>query len=102
MSELRGGDAGAIFGAVMSWLDRLDTGNRPARLDLFLRDHGDDATRAAATKLARCLANGENFTETRTLAQGLKNARRHWQTARRRERAAAGVLPELNAPREER
>jgi hypothetical protein len=102
MSALRGGDPGAISAAVMSWLDRLDTGNRPARLDLFLRDHGDDATRAAATKLARCLANGESFIEARTLAEGLESARRHWQKAGRRERVAAGVLPELNAPREKR
>jgi hypothetical protein len=95
-AALRAGDPGAISGAIMRWLDRLETGTRPARLDLFLRDHGDDETRAAAATLARCLAEGETFTEARSLGRGLKIARRHLRQSRRNEQREAGVLPELN------
>ena len=93
---LRSADPGTITAAVMSWLDRLDPGPRPARLDLFLRDHGDDSTRAAAEELARSLATGESFSEPRALWRGLKKARRHFRQALRSERNAASVLPELN------
>ncbi|MEN8007010.1 MAG: hypothetical protein ABFS42_08335 [Candidatus Krumholzibacteriota bacterium] len=95
-SALRGGDPAAISGAMMRWLDRLDPGMWPARLDLFLHDHGDDATRAAAGALAHCLAGGEKFTEIRTLGGGLKRARRHHLQTVGRELKASEVLPELN------
>jgi hypothetical protein len=98
-AALRGGDAVAISGAIMRWLDRLDPGVRPARLDLFLRDHGDDETRAAAVALARGLAQNRTFKDARILGHGLKKARKHLQHTRHHERKAAGVLPELNGPR---
>ncbi len=93
---LRGGDPGKIVGAVMRWLDRLDTGARPARLDLFLDAHGDQATRAAASTLARALASGDRFADARALAHGLRKARKHSRRSLHAERIAAGVLPELN------
>jgi len=93
---MRGRDAETITSAVMRWLDRLDPGTRPARLDLFLRDHGDDETRAAAAAMARCLATGETFVEARSLGRSLKAARRHLLRSRRSQRKAAGVLPQLN------
>jgi len=95
---LRGRDPRTISAAVMRWLDRLDTGTRPARLDLFLQDHGDEATRSAAAALARCLATGERFTEARTFGHGVKKARKLFRQSRRHEQRAAGVLPELNGP----
>ena len=98
-AALRDGDPVLISSAIMRWLDRLDPGVRPARLDLFLRDHGDDETRAAAAALARCLAQDETFAEARTLGHGLKRARKHLRRARHHERKAASVLPELNGPR---
>jgi hypothetical protein len=79
-----------------SFFDRLDTATRPARLDLFLREYGDDETRAEAMALARCLAAGEMFTGARSLERGLKTARRRLLQSRRNERREAGVLPELN------
>jgi len=87
-----------ISASIMRWLDRLDPGIRPARLDLFLRDHGDNSTRAAAAVLADALATGERFSESQTLARGLKKSRKHYRQARQSEQKAAGVLPELNRP----
>ncbi len=93
---LRGRDPATICAAVMRWLDRLDIGTRPARLDLFLEDYGDEPTRAAAAVLAQRLATGERFTEPRSLARGLKKARKDFRQALRARRIASNVLPELN------
>ena len=95
-STLAGGDPGAASAAIMRWLDRLDPGARPARLDLLLQDHGDEATRDAAVSLARCIATGERFSDRGKLAGGLKKARRRVLRTRRTARKTRGVLPELN------
>jgi hypothetical protein len=95
---MRTRDSRAIAAAVMHWLDRLDPGPRPARLDLFLADHGDEATRSAAAALARRLAAGESVGEARALTRGLTKARRHLLQSRRRRMQATKVLPELNRP----
>jgi hypothetical protein len=93
---LRKRDPQAISAAVMGWLDRLDPGTRPARLDLFLEDHGDEQTRVAAAMLARSMATDGRFEESRALARGLKRARRHFLRSLRAKKIAAGALPELN------
>ena len=93
---LRSRDPRKISGAVMHWLDRLDTGTRPARLDFFLDAYGDEETRTAAFALSRGLATGERFSEARVLARGLGKARRHFHRALHARQAAADVLPELN------
>jgi hypothetical protein len=80
----------------MAWLDRLETGSKPARFDLFLSQHGDEATRSAAASLARSLATGESLSDGGVLARGLKKARRRFLRSRRHRQHAAGVLPELN------
>jgi hypothetical protein len=95
-AALRSRDPNAISAAVMRWLDRLDPGARPARLDLFLADHGDDLTRDSASVLATCLASGDRFAEGRQLSQGLKSARQHLLRSRRNQKRAEGILPELN------
>ena len=95
---LRTRDSGKISAAVMRWLDRLDPGTRPARLDEFLARHGDEATRQAAAELARGLATGDRVEAAPVLGSGLKKARRHFQKSRRAQRKAAGALPELNRP----
>ncbi len=50
-AALRGGDPVAISGAILHWLDRLDPGVRPARLDLFLQDHGDDEDPSSSSRV---------------------------------------------------
>jgi hypothetical protein len=95
-AAIRGGDPRVITAAVMRWLDRLETGSKPARLDLFLSRHGDEATRSAAASLAGSLATGESLSDRGAFARGLKKARRRSLRARRRRHHAAGVLPELN------
>jgi hypothetical protein len=93
---LRGHEPAQISAAVMSWLDRLVVGARPARLDRFLEDHGDEPTQAAAAALARGLAAGERFAESRSLARGLKKARKKFRQSQDAQRRASSVLPELN------
>ena len=95
-TALRGADPGKISAALMHWLDRLDPGTRPARLDLFLEDHGDETTRAAAAALSQSLATGEPLTEARVMARGLKKARRHLLHRRHAVQRAENLLPELN------
>jgi hypothetical protein len=95
-ASLRSHDAQAISASIMRWLDRLDPGARPARLDCFLEDHGDEPTRAAAAVLSQSLASGEDFTETRALAHGLKKARSRLLHRRHTVKQAENFLPELN------
>jgi hypothetical protein len=95
-AALRSGDPNSMTAAIMRWLDRLDPGARPARLDSFLEDHGDQSTRAAAASLSQSLASGEDFTETRALTHGLKKARSRLLHRRHTVRRAENVLPELN------
>jgi hypothetical protein len=83
----------------MSWLDRLETDSKPARLDLFLSRHGDEVTRSAAVLLARSLATGDSPSDRGVLVRGLKKARRRFLRARRHRQHAAGLLPELNERR---
>jgi hypothetical protein len=98
-AAIRGGDPRVINAAIMAWLDRLETGTKPARFDLFLGRHGDEATRSAAASLARSLATGESLSDRGAFARGLKKARRRSLRARRHRQHAAGVLPELNERR---
>jgi len=95
-TALRSHNPQTISASIMRWLDRLHPGIRPARLDLFLEDHGDQTTRAAAAALSQSLATGEDFTETRALAHGLKQARSRLLRRRHTVRRAEYVLPELN------
>jgi hypothetical protein len=95
---LRSRDPKAISASIMRWLDRLDPGTRPARLDLFLEDHGGETTQAAAATLSQSLASGEPFAEARALARGLKKARNHLLRSRHAVRQAERILPELNGP----
>lgn len=101
VTAVRSRDAAAALAAVMEWLDRLDPGPRPARLDLFLERYGDAAARSAGRSLARCLAAGEGFSEGAALERGLTVARRRCMRGRKQRGRAAAVLPELNQPRRE-
>jgi len=92
---IRGGDATEITASIALWLDRLNPGPKPARLDLFLDEYGDDATRAMALTLTERLADGEALIDGRVLAAGLQRARRRLLRARKFRRSRE-VLPPLN------
>ncbi len=98
LSAVRGGDPVVANAAIMRWLDRLDPGPTPARLDLFLQNHGDERARAAAEALARCLATGDDIDHASALAAGLKTARRRYLRTRSHRLRTAETLPELNGP----
>ena len=93
---LRAQNPAAISAAIMHWLDRLDPGPRPARLDLFLEGFGDDNARAAAAALAQSLVTGGRFEGAKVLARGLANARRKFRRTRQAVERADRILPELN------
>jgi hypothetical protein len=93
---LRTGDPGKSYAAILQWLDRLDSGTRPARLDLWLNEHGDAEAREAVADLGRSLAAARALESGRALIQGLARARRRCLRLRRLETRVAKVLPELN------
>jgi hypothetical protein len=80
----------------MAWLDRLDPGPRPARVDKFLDRYGDESSREAAAALARALVDDGMFAPKRNLERGLAAARRRFLRTRRRRATADRILPGLN------
>jgi len=95
-AAIRGGNPMAIIAAIMAWLDRLNLGIQPARLDLFLQDHGDESARTSVATLEECLTNGDDFVDRRLLLRGLKNARHTFLQTQTTARKTRDVLPELN------
>lgn len=89
------GDAVAITNNVLRWLDRLADPSQTWRLDDFLVRYGDEASRAAAAKLARRVADRQPFGEGKALRVGLRQARQQYLAARKR-RILNEVLPSLN------
>ncbi len=64
-----------IHAALMRWLDRINAGQRPMRLDHFLADHAEGMDAAAIH--AQLL--GSEKLERQQLLDGLSRARNHWQ-----------------------
>jgi hypothetical protein len=96
MREIRGGDPARSLGALLRWLDRLEDGERPARLDRFMERHGDERGREGLVRLEAAMASGDSGFDRGQLAADWKRARRGWKKARRERSRAERVLPELN------
>lgn len=75
----RSGDEAIMLRDTMRWLDRINDGPMPARLDEFLHRFGDPDAQATAIELS-----------------GLIAARRRWRQSQRVRARVADVLPELN------
>ena len=91
-------DPKATVRETMQWLDRINVDQRPARLDLFLRQCGDARVRQAVADLVGslcCQGKSCNYSE---LSHGLAAARSRWRQRRLQEKHANTVLPELNGP----
>lgn len=96
MRSLKSRDAGAGIRDTMCWLDRINDNNRPARLDLFLRQYGDAPVQVAADQLVRSVASGKKISQGPVLPGGLRVARDRWRLARRARQRRPDELPELN------
>jgi hypothetical protein len=96
MRAVRSGNAHDALSSVMRWLDRIEDGTLPARMDQFLDRYGNEGARAEADRLLDCLASGTKMADAGKLASAFKGARKNWRASIRRQRAAAAVLPELN------
>lgn len=96
MREIRAGDPARSLGALLRWLDRLDDGERPARLDRFMERYGDDRGREGLARLEAAMATGDRDFDAGPLTTGWKRARRRWRRERRARTKAEHILPELN------
>ena len=94
--SLRSGDREAILRETMRWLDRMNDGSRPARLDEFMREYGDAGAQAAALDLAHSFSPEREKLDVAALRRGLKAARKRFRQAQRARKHVAGVLPGLN------
>jgi len=98
MQAVRSGDALATLRATMRWLDRINVDPRPARLDRFLNDFGDDSAAKASANLAISLSAKETNCDLSAFCRGLVAARSHWRRRRRQMEHVNRLLPELNGP----
>ena len=96
LQSLRSGDQEAVLRDTMRWLDRINDGPRPARLDEFMRQYGDTGAQAAAFDLTHSLAADRDTTDITALINGLKAARKRWLKAQRGRGHVSGALPGLN------
>jgi hypothetical protein len=94
--SLRTRDPLTILRHLHQWLDRIDQGPAPARLDLFLARYGDGQARDAVDELYRCLRTGNKYTGWKSLSINLSTARNRWRKTMHRRRSVNRVLPQLN------
>ena len=99
LRSLRSGNRDAVVRDTMRWLDRINDGSRPARLDEFMRQYSDAGAQAGGNDLARSLSEDRDNLDVAALSSGLKAARKNWQRAQRVRRRVAEVLPGLNGTR---
>jgi hypothetical protein len=97
MKRLGTGEAAPATGALLVWLDRLEDGEVPARVDRFMQRYGDERGREGLTQLETALAAGEPVTDPARLVADWKRARREWNRARRARGKAEELLPRLNS-----
>jgi hypothetical protein len=96
MRAVRSGDAGQGLNGLMRWLDRIEDGKTPARMDRFLDHHGDETACAEANRLLDCVGRGVRLDDAGKVVGAFSRARKNWRSSVRRRRAASAVLPELN------
>ena len=68
IKSLRSEDSRSAFREIMRWLDRVNDDNRPARLDLFLREYGDARVQQAAAHLLHSFASGGKIADAPVLS----------------------------------
>ncbi len=97
LQSLRSGDQEAVLRDTMRWLDRINDGPRPARLDEFMRQYGDAGGQTVANDLAQSLSVDREGLDFAALRKDLKAARKNWQQAQRGRNPVIGALPGLNS-----
>lgn len=90
------GKTHAALRDLMRWIDRINQGERPARLDVFLRRYGDDRTREIVDHGLRNLESDRRISDPSTLITGLSAARDRWRGDRKSKKLAQNPLPALN------
>ncbi len=96
MTSARSGYPKATLRETIRWLDRINEHDRPARLDLFLRQYGDLRAREAASRVTRGLATDREISIVSAFGNGLAAARTRWRQAQRGKRHASALLPKMN------
>ena len=92
----RNNDPVLLLHCTMTWLDHISTGQKPARLDLFLQRYGNPQTLKLAEQLQNFKLFKESRSEIKQYVNGLRNARKKWRRELRHEQKADQLLPELH------
>lgn len=95
-AAVRRGRPADVMRELMRWLDRIEGGSRPARLDRFLERYGDPASRAALEALQKDLDGARPIGDRRELSHGLERLRKRWLDVSAEAGREGAVLPPLN------
>lgn len=96
IKAVHSGNAVATLRETMRWLDKINTGAGPGRLDLFLSEHGGGTLKKISVQWVDDMENNVPIQDASALAYSLKKARRHWKKSLKNEKQAEKVLPALN------
>jgi len=97
MRSARSGDQYALLRDTMHWLDRINDGTQPARLDQFIEQYGDAGSQIAAGALTRPPTADQKKPNLAAVANGLAAARTRWHKAQRIQQRVTELLPGLNS-----
>jgi hypothetical protein len=93
----RSGKPTDALNALMHWLDRIDTRDQAARLDLFLGAYSDPKVAKEADRLYQAMnLYAQTDWHGRELIKGITAARRKWLVQQRKSITAHRRLPRLN------
>ena len=96
IGSLATGHWGVALRDLMQWLDRINESDHRARLDVFLRQHGDQRTREIVGYGMRDLELDARISDPSTLIKGLSAARDRWRDDRSSKKRVRNTLPEMN------
>lgn len=81
---------------IMHWLDRIDDSDRPAQLQGFVAQYGDEDAVVAVQQLVEAVDGGQPLRDTKPLVSALTGIRNRWLKATEPKVSSQVVLPELN------
>jgi len=89
----RSGDQAAVLRDTMRWLDRINDGSRPMRLDQFLQQHGDARSQESMSQEVIPIQSKSGITAFVSI---LAAARKRWLQVCRSRKCVTEILPDLN------
>lgn len=96
LKSLQAGERKAALRQTMRWLDRINENSRPARLDRFLEQYGEDGLHDRLLQFFNDRAAKPGRADVGPMVSGLSAARRRWLRNQRIQSRANNALAELN------